>query len=149
MDLKLERAGPAVVVRVEKGTLVIEEDTRELHDVVRALTTFDPGCSVVMDLERLHELDCAGIGQLMQIRQQVCELGGVFALLNVAPRHRRLLEILGLLRVLPVFRNRDEAVTACWSAQARRDVERGRRVEAHPWLARSVFGGGLRPAMDF
>jgi anti-anti-sigma factor len=148
MDLKLERAGPAVVFHVDKGRLVVDEDTAELHDLVQAVTVFDPGCSLVIDLARLNQLDCSGIGQLVQIRSRICDLGGLFGLLNVSPRHKRLLGILGLLRVLPVFASMDEAVTACWSLQARRDVERERRVAAPPWLARFPLAAGLRPAMD-
>jgi len=147
MDLRLERAGPAVVFHVERGRLVVDEDTAELHDLVQAVTVFDPGCSLVIDLAKLNQLDCSGIGQLMQIRQRICDLGGIFGLLNVSPWHKRLLGILGLLRVLPVFASLDQAVTACWSLQARRDIERQRRVEAPPWLAGLRLGSGLRPAM--
>jgi stage II sporulation protein AA (anti-sigma F factor antagonist) len=136
MELKLERAGPAVVVRVERGTLAIDEEAAELHDLVRALTIFDPGCSVIMDLEKLHLLDCSGIGQLVQMKRQICDLGGVFVLLNVSARHRRLLEVLGLLRVVPVFATREEAVTACWSAQARGGAVRERWLEGVPRGAR-------------
>ena len=74
-------------------------------------------------------------------------LGGIFGLLNVTPWHRKLLGILGLLRVLPVFASLDQAVTACWSVQARRDVERERRIAAPPWLAGLPLGGGLQPAI--
>jgi anti-anti-sigma factor len=136
MELKLERAGPAVVVRVQKGTLAIDGDTAELHDLVRALTIFDPGCSVIMDLERLRQLDCSGIGQLVQMRRQICDLGGVFVLLNISSRHRRLLDVLGLLRLVPVFATREEAVTACWSAQARGGVVSERWLEGIPHAAR-------------
>jgi anti-anti-sigma factor len=148
MDLKLERAGAAVVVRVEKGTLVVEEDTSELHDLVRALTIFDPGCSVIVDLERLHRLDCSGIGQLMQMRRQISDLGGVFALLNLPRRHRRLLEMLGLLRVLPAFASREEAVTACWSAQARGNSVPARWFEGWPLRARPPAPGRRAPALE-
>ena len=144
MDLKLERAGSAVVVRVERGTLVVEEDAGELHDIVRALTIFDPGCSVIVDLERLHRLDCSGIGQLMQMRRQISDLGGVFALLGPNRRQRRLLEILGLLRVLPVFSSREEAVTACWSAQVRGNSVPARWFDA--WLSSARASGPGVPA---
>jgi anti-anti-sigma factor len=148
MDLKLERAGPSVVFRVEKGRLVIDEDTGELHDMVRALTIFDPGCSVVLDLAKLHDLDCSGIGQLMQMRRQICDLGGVFALANVAPQHRRLLEVLRLLPVLPVFARPEEAVTACWSARARSGVPRAARIEDLPALARPGGASGHRQSLE-
>jgi hypothetical protein len=61
-------------------------------------------------------------------------------LVSVAPRHKRLLDLLGLLRVLPVFASQEEAITACWSAKTR-GCSRAPRPE---WLAwRSPVGGAL------
>jgi stage II sporulation protein AA (anti-sigma F factor antagonist) len=148
MDLRLERAGPAVVFHVEKGCLVIEEDTAELHDLVRALTVFDPGCSVVLDLQKLYQLDCSGIGQLIEMRRQIGDVGGVFALVNVAAKHKRLLELLGLLRVLPVFASTQEAVTACWSVQARGGIVRDRQLEPSFLASRPVSGAGRPATLD-
>jgi anti-anti-sigma factor len=149
MDLDLKRAGPAAVLRVEKGRLVVEEDTSELHDLVRALTTFDPGGGVVLDLGKVSQIDCSGIGQLMEVRRQVAERGGVFALVGVAARPRRLLDLLGLLPVLPLFASTEQAVTACWSAQARSGVPRPRpRPGEPPVLARSLAAAARRAAME-
>jgi anti-anti-sigma factor len=131
MDLRLERTGPAVVVHLEKGSLVVEEDTWELRDLVRAVTVFDPGCSVVMDLGKVRQIDCSGIGQLVELGNQVREKGGVFSLTHVRVRQKHLLALLGLLKVLPVFRSPDEAVTASWSARARGCVHPAPRPE---WL---------------
>ena len=119
MEVRAERAGPAVVLHLEGGRLVIDEDTRALHDLVRAVTHFDRGCSVVLDFEKVWQLDCSGIGQLVQLSNQVCESGGVFSLVNVGRRQKGLLALLGLLEVLPVFGSQEEAITACWSARAR------------------------------
>ncbi|HSD29557.1 MAG TPA: STAS domain-containing protein [Vicinamibacteria bacterium] len=141
----MERAGPAVVFHLEKGRLVIEEDTGELHDLVHAVALFDPGCGVIVDLQKLRQLDCSGIGQLVQLRGEVCDSGGVFSLVNVAPRHRRLLDLLGLLRVLPVFASQEEAITACWSARARGCVPSPARPEWLRVAVRPTIGGALQP----
>jgi len=146
MDLKLERAGPAVVFHLEKGRLVVEEDTWELRDLVRAVTVFDPGCSVVMDLGKVRQIDCAGIGQLVELANQVREKGGLFALTRVAARQKRLLALLGLLKVLPVFGSKEEAITASWSARARGCVHPAPRPE---WLPPAPATGSARPNAQF
>jgi anti-anti-sigma factor len=130
MEVRAERAGPAVVVRLGGGRLVVEEDTQELHDLVQTVISLDQGCSVVLDLQKVWQLDCSGIGQLVDLGNQVCDGGGVFSLVNVAPRLKRLLALLGLLGVLPVFGSRGEAITACWSAKARGCAQRRPRGEA-------------------
>ena len=131
MDLRLERTGSAVVFHLEKGSLVVEEDTWELRDLVRAVTVIDPGCSVVLDLGKVRQIDCAGIGQLVELGNQVREKGGVFSLTRLSARQKHLLALLGLLKVLPVFASPDDAITASWSARARGCVHPSPRPE---WL---------------
>jgi len=147
MRLRAERAGPAVVLHLEGGRLVVEEDTQQLHDLVRTVTHLDDGCSVVLDLERVWQLDCSGIGQLVELRRQVCDSGGVFSLVNVGPRPKRLLAILGLLSVLPVFASQEEAITACWSAKARGCVPESSRPDVSTHAVRFSIEGALQPAV--
>jgi stage II sporulation protein AA (anti-sigma F factor antagonist) len=146
MEVRAERAGSAVVVHLEGGRLVVEEDTHRLHELVRTVTSLDHACSVVLDLEKVWQLDCSGIGQLVELSGQVCESGGVFSLVNVGPRPKRLLAMLGLLRVLPVFASWEEAVTASWSAKARGCAPRVPQVEARTLAVRSAIEGALQLA---
>jgi anti-anti-sigma factor len=105
-----------VVLHLE-GRLTLEADTHQLHELVRSIVRFGP-CNVVLDLGNVWQLDCSGIGQLVQLRNRVCGSGGVFTLVNVERRQKRLLQILGLLAVLPVFDSRQEAIMGCRSAAA-------------------------------
>jgi anti-anti-sigma factor len=139
MTVRAERAGSTVVLHLEGpgARLTVEEDTRELHERVWAITRASP-CNVVLDLGGLRQIDCSGIGQLVQLHERVCETGGLFSLANVERRQKLLLQILGLLRLFPVFDSRDEAITACWSALARDCIPR--RPRLYPPLQRSAEG---------
>jgi anti-anti-sigma factor len=108
MRVRTERVDTAWVLHPE-GRLVVEEDTRHLHELVRAVVQVDPG-NVVLDLGNVAQLDCCGIGQLVRLRNDVCRSGGVFVLFNVEPRQKHLLDLLGLLPVLGVVDSRREAV---------------------------------------
>jgi anti-anti-sigma factor len=136
-----------VVLHLEGARLVVEEDTRELHDAVRTLAHRADGSGVVLDLGKVGQLDCSGIGQLVQLRGEVAGSGGVLCLVNVAPRPKRLLSMLQLLGVLPVFASEAEAVTACWSARARDGAGRSPRIEAPPLAPRPAVQGVLRAAV--
>jgi hypothetical protein len=81
------------------------------------MTQFQP-CNVVLDLGNVGQLDCAGIGQLVELSNQVCGSGGALTLLNVEHRQKRLLQLLELLAVLGVPDSRQEAITRCRSAAA-------------------------------
>lgn len=115
MRVRAERVESAWVLHLQ-GRLTVEEDTRQLHELVRAMVHFAP-CNVVLDIGNVGQLDCSGIGQLVQLREQVRESGGAFALLNVECRQKRLLELLKLLGPLGVCGSRHEAIkrsAAAW-----------------------------------
>jgi anti-anti-sigma factor len=116
MRVRAERVESAWVLHLE-GRLTVEEDTRQLHELVRAMVRFAPG-NVVLDLGNVGQLDCSGIGQLVQLHEQVRGSGGAFALLNVECRQKRLLQLLKLLAPLGVSESRYEAMTRCRSAAA-------------------------------
>ena len=109
MRVRAERVDSAWVLHLE-GRLTVEEDSSRLHQLVRSMTQFEP-CDVVLDLGNVAQLDCAGIGQLVQLNNQVCGSGGAFTLLNVEHRQKRLLQLLELLAVLGVSDRREEAIT--------------------------------------
>ena len=116
MRVRAERVDSAWVLHLE-GRLTVEEDTRQLHELVRSMVHFDP-CNVVLDLGNVGQLDCSGIGQLVQLNNLVCGSGGAFTLLNVEPLQKRLLGMLGLLTVFRVLDRRPEAIAICRSAAA-------------------------------
>jgi len=92
--------GSTVILHLE-GRLTVEEDTHPLHELLGSITGVDPW-TVVLDLANVPQLDCSGIGQLVQLNHQVGRSGGVLLLVNVDRRQKRLLELLGLLEVFRV-----------------------------------------------
>jgi anti-anti-sigma factor len=138
MRVRAERVDSAWVLHLE-GRLTVEEDTRQLHELVQSMTRFCP-CNVVLDLGSVRQLDCSGIGQLVQLNNQVGASGGAFALLNVEPRQKHLLQLLGLLTVLRMFDRRKEAITGCRSGAALACGLPSGRLEAST--------GATRPATD-
>ena len=139
MRIRAERVDSAWVVHVE-GRLTVEEDTRQLHELVRSMTHFCPG-NVILDLGSVGQLDCSGIGQLVQLNNQVCGSGGAFALLNVERRQKRLLQLLELLGVLRVFDRRQEAIAGCRSGAALAGDPLSGRLEASTGVARLPIDG--------
>ena len=96
----LRRWGPTVVLEVH-GPLTVETRV-PLPDLTEWMTCRGH-CQLFLDLSGVTRMDCSGIGQLMGLRQKVQQLGGRLALLNVPPRQKQLLDVAGLLAVIPVF----------------------------------------------
>jgi anti-anti-sigma factor len=154
MRVRAERVGSAVFVDLE-GPLTVEADTHQLHDLVTSVTQLGP-YGVVLNLGDVPLLDCSGIGQLVQLSNQVRESGGTLILVNVDGRQRRLLQILGLLTMFHLLDSRQEATAWCQSAAgtatAPRTSPSSNRLSFDPPAAPAdavypSMGGGLEPAL--
>jgi anti-anti-sigma factor len=110
MELRAEQVGSALVLHLD-GRMSAESDTAWMRDAVRAFTA--PGVRhALLDLAGVRQLDCAGIGQLLALRERVHGARRTFGLVEVERRQRRMLELSGLIHVFRVFGDRDAAVSA-------------------------------------
>lgn len=116
MKVSAERIGSAVVLNLH-GRLTVEADTRQLHALVRWTTRHAPH-DVVLDFARVPQIDCSGIGQLVELHRRLCRSGGGLVLVNVGRRVERMLNLAGLLLVFPAFGNLREALEWCGAADA-------------------------------
>ena len=107
MTLSTERVDSAVILHLD-GRLTIEGGDAWLE------TAVDAGCHggvhhVLLEMKRVHQLDCAGIGQLLRLRERLHQAHRTCALVAVATRQRHLLELAGLHRVFRVFDDCEDA----------------------------------------
>ena len=94
LDVRAKRFGPAVVLDLQ-GRLTAESDVQPLKRLVCLVARENPTC-VVLNLERVRALDCAGIGLLLRVRSRLGRRGGAVALANVQRRQKHLLQLAGL-----------------------------------------------------
>jgi len=144
MTVRGERVDSEVFVDLE-GPLTVEADTHELHDLVTSVTQLGP-YRLVLNLRGVPQLDCSGIGQLVQLNNQVHESGGTLRLVNVEGRQKRLLEVLGLLTLLQVCDNRQAATPCCRNATGS-SCRPLAPPAASPDAVHPSIGGGLEPAL--
>ena len=106
MEVGLRQWRTALVLDLH-GRLTVDEDLRPLWVIVGS--GMAPGAHMMLNLEDVSRLDCAGIGELVALHCAVQETGGMLSLLNVDPRQKKMLEIVGLLRTLNVHDGLDRA----------------------------------------
>ena len=110
MELRTERIESAVILHLD-GRLSAESDTGWMRDAMLACT--DNGVRhALIELSGVRQLDCAGLGQLLRLREQVHGARRTFGLVDVERRQRAMLELSGLIHVFRVFCDRDAAVSA-------------------------------------
>lgn len=110
MDLKSEKSGKALVVRVE-GELDLST-AAEFRVQVDADLDRLGARDLVLDFTRVTFVDSSGLGAILGRYKRVTEGGGRVALCGVSDHVRRLLEISGVMRVLLTFPSVPEALRA-------------------------------------
>lgn len=111
LNVRAGRFGSTVVLDLD-GRLTIGSSGCRLMRLVRCLARRGD-TNLVLDLAHVPQLDCAGIGQLVFMRNRLVRHGRALALVNVERHQRWLLELVGLHRVLAVFDSRPKAVAWC------------------------------------
>jgi stage II sporulation protein AA (anti-sigma F factor antagonist) len=107
MELRTERVESAVILHLD-GRLTVETGAGWLRDAGRAVRGHGVR-HVLIDMGKVSQIDCSGIGQLLQFRQQAHEARRTLALVDVGRRPKRVLEMSGLLHVFRVFGGCEEA----------------------------------------
>jgi anti-anti-sigma factor len=105
----VELFGSNIVLELA-GRLTVEAEAR-LVDAISPWLPRLAGSLVMLDLRQVRQLDCAGIGQLVDLRNAVGLIGGTVVLVGVERRHMRLLQVVGLLTIFPVFDQREQALS--------------------------------------
>jgi stage II sporulation protein AA (anti-sigma F factor antagonist) len=101
LQVRLRRWGSTVILELQ-GRLIVEARVQPLGDLTEWMTCRGQ-CRLLLDMSGVLQMDCSGIGQIVGLHQKVRRLGGGLALINVSPRQKRLLDVAGLLAILPVF----------------------------------------------
>lgn len=68
---------------------------------------------LVLNLEGLEFMDSSGLGVILGRYKRIMQMGGKMTLCSVQNSILRLMEMSGLLKILPVYQDEVNAVSAC------------------------------------
>ena len=109
MDLKLAVQDHGDQAMINVGGEIDLATSPQLQAVLVVLV--DRGLhQLIIDLDQVSFLDCAGIGMLVDARRRVQEHGGSLKLVRPAPLVRRVLEVTGMTAVFPIDSSPGEAL---------------------------------------
>jgi anti-anti-sigma factor len=110
LDLSIEKNGDATIVRVLTARVIypllptLVAKTRE--EVEKGART------LVLDLAAVSYIDSATIGCIMDIYRLATDRGGALHILAPQARVETMLSMAGVHKIVPIFREEDEAVRA-------------------------------------
>jgi len=82
----------------------------ELKEVINREWEKDLTCNIIFDLENLSFMDSSGVGVIMGRYKQVSKTGGKIALCNLSPHLKKVIELSGLLKLVYLYGNVEEAL---------------------------------------
>ena len=78
---------------------------------------------LLIDLSSVGFMDSTGVGVMVNALNRIKEKGGAIAWCGPTPRVHRVLQIAGLLKALPLYETRDDALTALEATEAKATPE--------------------------
>jgi len=110
MNVTTRATSSALILDIQ-GRLTVEEDLGKLTELVQGLVRVG-ATNVLLNLEGIWQIDCAGIGQLARCYRETRIAGGSLKLVNMRFRPRRLLEMARLLTTIEAFDSEEQALSS-------------------------------------
>lgn len=117
MDLSIEKNGGATVFRIQTARVtypllpaLVEKTTAAVEGGARSL---------VLDLQAVSYIDSATIGCIMDIYRLAQDKGGALHILAPQARVETMLSMAGVHKIVPIFREEEEAVRAFAAASGK------------------------------
>ena len=108
LKINVRNLNDGIVVVDCAGRLVFGEETAELRDRVRALTSKDS--RMILNLAGVTYIDSGGLGTLVALYTTARNSGASIKLARLTPRVGDLLQVTKLLTVFEVYNSEEEAV---------------------------------------
>ena len=109
MSLQSLRTGKALIVR-----LAGEFDLHAAHPFKEAVAdalALDPGLThLVIQMQQVTFMDSSGVGAILARYRDVKARGGVLAVVGLQPAVRKVFDLSGMGRVIPVYATEGEAL---------------------------------------
>lgn len=108
MQIKFSNKGSTLIVGIngELDHHTIEYVREKIDSEIMKSTTKN----LIFDFSNVSFMDSSGIGVIMGRYKNIKKLNGEAALINVNTHIRRILEMSGVLKVVPVYDNIDNAI---------------------------------------
>ena len=111
MLIETERIGSNLIVRVDgELDLVTSPLFREKEE--NKLNQYEMIKHLILDLKKVNFSDSSGLGAILGRFKRLSHQGGRLSAVNVSPQVRRILELSGLLKIMEIYNDRQQALNS-------------------------------------
>lgn len=110
MHIKFSNRGTTLIIKVigELDHHTAEYVRQKIDSEMLKSTTKN----IIFDFSELSFMDSSGIGVIIGRYKNIRKLNGKAAVVNTNDQITRILDMSGILKIIPVYKNLDDAVTA-------------------------------------
>ncbi|MGE5605767.1 MAG: anti-sigma F factor antagonist [Bacteroidota bacterium] len=109
MLIETERIGPNLIVQVD-GELDLETSPLFREKVESKLNQYEMIKHLILDLKKVNFIDSSGLGAILGRFKRLSQQGGRLSAVNVSPQVRRIFELSGLLKIMEIYSDRQQAL---------------------------------------
>lgn len=109
MLIETERIGPNLIVQVD-GELDLETSPVFREKVESKLNQYEMIKHLILDLKQVNFIDSSGLGAILGRFKRLSQQGGRVSAVNVSPQVRRIFELSGLLKIMKIYSDRQQAL---------------------------------------
>jgi len=106
-----------VTVKIKNDSLIVrlsgELDlvvAKEFRECVDKVLMDRPVRNLILDLSQVSFIDSSGLGALLGRYKLVQQKGGKMSIFGATPSVYRILELSGIMRIIPIFKTEDMAI---------------------------------------
>jgi stage II sporulation protein AA (anti-sigma F factor antagonist) len=104
-----ERNGSNLLVAIE-GELDLETSAEFRTTVEEKLNQYESINHLILDLKNVNFIDSSGLGVILGRFKRLSQIGGRVSAVNVSTQIRRIFELSGLLKIIGIYRDREQAL---------------------------------------
>lgn len=116
MLIETERNGPNLIVEVD-GELDLETSPAFREVIEDKLTQYDSIKHLIIDLRKVNFIDSSGLGVILGRFKHLSQQGGRVSAIIVSEPIRRIFELSGLLKIIDIYPNRQEALNNSYGSK--------------------------------
>lgn len=109
MFIETERIGPNLIVQID-GELDLETSPLFREKVETKLNQYELIKHLILDLQNVNFIDSSGLGAILGRFRRLSQEGGRVSAVNVSPQVKRIFELSGLLKIIKIYSDRQQAL---------------------------------------
>lgn len=108
MDVRFDVTNNNLIIRIDGD--IDHHTCEEIRNKVDQEISRRNHKNIIFDMKNVNFMDSSGIGVIIGRYKLIMNSGGITAMINVKPQIKRVYEICGLKKIIPIYENEKQAI---------------------------------------